>query len=134
MAARSAASLMTSSSTAPERELPMTRKRARIRREQRGERVDDLADRLHDAQIAVPSTLGGMSTVAIRRLTAPLRMAMAMAPTAFRRSFWIASGHVGGDRLGEHQARGVGHGHAVDQPVDAEICDRGDVDQHFADA
>ena len=45
----------------------------------------------------------------------------------------MAARHVGGDGLGEHEAGGVGHGHAVGQPGDAEIGDRGNVDQNFAD-
>ena len=41
---------------------------------------------------AVISTFGGMSTVAISRLVAPLRTAIAVAPTAARRSFWMRRG------------------------------------------
>ena len=38
------------------------------------------------AEQAYSATVGGISTVAIRRLVAPLRMAIAVAPTAARRS------------------------------------------------
>ena len=40
--------------------------------------------------------------------------------------------HAGGRRI-QHQRGGVGRGQAVVQPVDAEIGDRGHVDQDFGD-
>ena len=93
MAVRSARSEMTSSSeAAPEDELPMTRS------------VRGFAESIVvKASVTSPtgsmacrsttsSTSGGISTVAMSRLTVPVRTAMAMAPTALRRSFWISRG------------------------------------------
>ena len=92
MAARSALSVMTSSSAAPDDELPMTRS-VRGAGESSVAKASPISPTgSMTRRSTTPSTLGGISTVAMSRLTVPVRTAMAMAPTAFRRSFWMSRG------------------------------------------
>ncbi len=70
---------------------------------------------------------------AIRRLTEPLRMAIAVAPTALSSSSWMSRGIVGLVGGGEHHRGGVGHGEAVGEPGQPVVGDPRDVDQDRAD-
>ena len=79
------------------------------------------------------STSGGISTAAISRLTAPLRMAIAVAPTASRSSSWMSRGTSAASGAASTTARGVGHGRGGRPARSCGIGDRRHVDQHRAD-
>ena len=92
MAARSAVSPMTISITAPLCDWPTTRsiRGAPAASVSKASTISITGSMVRRS--TVRSIDGGISTVAMRRLTAPLRMAMPVAPTASRRSSWMFRG------------------------------------------
>ena len=118
---------------APRARIADDAQRARLLGEERIEGIDDLGDRLHDPEIRGAVDLGRHVDGGDQAAGGAGADGDGLGADGGEQVLLNAARHFGGDRLGQDGARRIGHGHAVGEPVGAEIGDRGDVDQHFAE-